>query len=1105
MPQIFDNIDQPLLPALQQTLALSHRADFAVGYFNLRGWHHLADAVGKWEGTPENRARLLVGMQHPAKEDLRELYGIGEGLAVSNAVVERRKKEIARDFHEQLTVGTPTSRDEATLRKLAGQLRSGKLVVKLFLRHPLHAKLYLLHQQNFHVPTVGYMGSSNLTFSGLKGQGELNIDVLDGDAAKKLAKWFEERWADKFSVDVSAELAEIIEASWARETPPPPYHVYLKMAYHLSAEARVGLAQPRKLTGFEGELFDFQMAAVKIAAHHVDKRGGVVIGDVVGLGKTIVASALIRSLEPDLFASLIICPKNLVGMWKKYRRRFGLRSEVLSMSEVLKELPKLQRFPLVVIDESHNLRNREGKTYQAIRDYVERNLSKVVLLTATPYNKTYLDLSAQLRLFVPPDADLGVRPEAYLRTLKDGEFTFNQQHGVPVRSIQAFEHSDQPDDWRELMRLFMVRRTRSFIQNNYAHEDGAGRKYLQFPDGRRSYFPKRLPKALTFALDEANPEDQYARLYAGSVVGVIEALQLPRYGLGNYALDNPQDLSEAEGKQLENLGRAGTRLKGFVKTNLFKRLESSGQVFLQSLERHILRNHVYLYALESGLELPIGTLDADFLEPDYTDRDEDGLFEDESAEAVVDTANPDWANRAARVYQNLRGQARFRWIRGTLFKKTLTRDLKKDADALEGVLRQSGVWNPSQDTKLNALTHLLTQTHPGDKVLIFTQFADTVAYLEENLRARGIVALAGVTGASDDPTALAARFSPESNREEGGPRVALEHELRVLVATDVLSEGQNLQDAFVVVNYDLPWAIIRLIQRVGRVDRIGQASSEIFAYTFLPTEGLERVIRLRQRLLTRLQENAEVVGTDEVFFEDEAARVLYDLYHERPGILDDGDEGEVDLASYAYEIYKRATDADPSLKRIIPALPNVVYSSKAQNDRGVLVYLRTPSGANSLSWTDPAGRTLSESQLEILKAAACEPDTPTAERLANHHELVGAVARRVLEEERSSGGNLGARSSVKFKLFYRLRDYLNRHKTPMFPLSELEAVLEDLLRFPLLERAKEQLGQHLRQDISDANLVEIAVNLRENGSLCEVDGENEEPREPELICSMGLV
>ncbi|GIW56147.1 MAG: hypothetical protein KatS3mg082_2551 [Nitrospiraceae bacterium] len=140
----------------------------------------------------------------------------------------------------------------------------------------------------------------------------------------------------------------------------------------------------------------------------------------------------------------------------------------------------------------------------------------------------------------------------------------------------------------------------------------------------------------------------------------------------------------------------------------------------------------------------------------------------------------------------------------------------------------------------------MSKKHPTDKVLIFTQFADTVRYLDEQLRARGLTKVAGVTGDSDDPTTLAWRFSPVSNDKRD--RVSPNDELRVLIATDVLSEGQNLQDCSIVVNYDLPWAIIRLIQRAGRVDRIGQRAENILCYSFLPADGVERIIRLRSRV-----------------------------------------------------------------------------------------------------------------------------------------------------------------------------------------------------------------------------------------------------------------
>ena len=234
MPRIFDNIESNLLPVLRDTLKVSHRADFCVGYFNLRGWRAVDSVIEPWPGGPRNCCRVLVGMQPPPQEAFRQSFHAGgsfDELDVQTA--ERLKRRLAEEFRDQLTVGAPTNDDEAGLRRLSRQLRANKVVVKLFLRHPLHAKLYLTYRLDPVTPIAGFLGSSNLTFAGLKGQGELNIDVLDQQTCQQLAQWFEDRWQDRWCVDISQELLEIIDESWAREEAPPPYHVYVKIAYHV--------------------------------------------------------------------------------------------------------------------------------------------------------------------------------------------------------------------------------------------------------------------------------------------------------------------------------------------------------------------------------------------------------------------------------------------------------------------------------------------------------------------------------------------------------------------------------------------------------------------------------------------------------------------------------------------------------------------------------------------------------------------------------------------------------------------------------------------------------------------------------------------------------
>ncbi len=1112
MPRIFDNIDQQLLPVLQQTLELSTHSDFCVGYFNLRGWKSIDSYIEKWSGGDGNCCRLLIGMNRLPSEELQDALSLDKQGRMDNETAIRLKKKLAEHFKAQLTYGTPTNDDEEGLKRLAKQIKNNKVVVKLFLKYPLHAKLYLLFRSDPINPVVGYLGSSNLTFAGLSNQGELNIDVMDHDACEKLAGWFKDRWEDRWCIDISKELVDIIENSWARDELIPPYHIYIKIAYHLAQEARAGLSEFRIPRDFGNKLFAFQEAAVKIAAHHLNKRNGVIIGDVVGLGKTLMATALARIFEDDHFLeTLIICPKNLVKMWEGYVHKYRLRAKILSISKVIQQLPELRRYRVVILDESHNLRNRDGSRYRAIREYIQENESKCILLSATPYNKTYLDLSNQLRLFIPEDADIGIRPEVLLNEI--GEIEFVNRHQCPLRSLAAFEKSPYIDDWRELMRLYLIRRTRTFIKNNYAEKDPQnGRQYLKFEDGSRSYFPERIPRTQTFALNANNRENQYARLYADEIVNSINRLSLPRYGIGNYLADSHKTPpGPKETKIIQDLSRAGKRLMGFCRTNLFKRLESSGVAFIQSIERHILRNLVFTHAIENGLDLPLGTQDAEWLDSHlYEDDKEPDMYDVEEPDAAAEFwSKESFVDTAQKIYQRYSTtyEKKFKWLRSDLFIKALHKDLVQDVDILLQILKKAQKWDPSKDAKLNRLEELIQKKHPNEKIIVFSQFADTVYYLNEELKKRGVSQVDAVTGDSEDPTEYVWRFSPGSN--EKPQFCGSSEELRVLIATDVLSEGQNLQDCSIVVNYDLPWAIIRLVQRAGRVDRIGQKSDQILCYSFLPAEGVERIIKLRSRVRQRLRENAEVVGTDEAFFEDDhGGQSLVDLYNEKAGILDGDDDTEVDLASYAYQIWKNAIDADPKLARVVPDLPPVVFSTRdhqpAENaPEGVLVYMRTGEDLDALKWVDKNGNSVTESQYTILKTAECDPQTPAFPHHPEHHTLVQASARMIMDEEKSVGGGLGNKRSARFRAYERMKRYLSEIEGTLFDTDELKKAVDQLYRYPLREYAKDALNRQLRSGADDQTIAELVVSFWNESRLCVVQDEGQ-VSEPKIICSLGL-
>jgi superfamily II DNA or RNA helicase len=1104
MPTIYDNITEFLVTELKDTLSNSYRSDFCVGYFNLRGWRNVVDIIEeKYTGAEDNCCRLIVGMQKPSDEVLKKALANQKEGMTDQAQVIALKKAMAKEFREQLTFGIPKSSDEKGLQKLSKQLKSKKVCVKLYLSHPLHAKLYLAFRDDNKSPVIGYVGSSNLTMSGLEKQGELNVDVVEKDAALKLADWFENRWSDRFALDISDELAKIIDESWAGDKTLPPYYIFLKIAWHLSQEAQTGESNfeiPKEFS----HLLPFQKKAVTLAAQHLYHRNGVMIGDVVGLGKTMTASALAKLFE-DTFVieTLIICPKNLVEMWKDYRHDYHLRANVMSISKINERwLEKERRYRLVIIDESHNLRNKEGKRYGFIRDYIERNETKVILLTATPYNKTFFDLSNQLRLFIPEDLDLGIGPERFLESI-GGQVEYIAKYQTNPFSIAAFEKSEYADDWRDLLKMFLVRRTRSFIKENYAETDESnGRKYLTFDDGTRFYFPKRIPRKIEYNFDKEDPSDIYARLFSQQVVDTINQMSLPRYGLGQFIDDKKTtDASKSESDQLENLTRAGKRLMGFCRTNLFKRLESSGYAFLLSLARHAMRNYVYIHAIENNLDLPIGSQETqvmdEFLEENDEDLKELGLIN-------IYHELEYYAKGAASIYKTMEAHpGKFKWISPRFFKSDLKRKLLKDAELIMQILEIGKKWDATQDKQIDAFEKLCMKKHKGQKILVFTQFADTARYLETELKRRGITDLLCVTGDTENPTEAAYRFSPVSNEVK-----LKKSEVRILITTDVLSEGQNLQDGHIIVNFDLPWALIRLIQRAGRVDRIGQKSPNIFCYSFLPAEGVETIINLRRRLQNRITENSEVVGSDEVFFDGDPVNIR-DLYNEKAGILDEDDGEDVDLTSKAYEIWNQAIKANPELKKKIMNLPNVVYSTKPKPseivNNGVITYHKTAAGTDVLTWLDEHGSVRSRSQNRILKILECALDTPALERLENHHLLVERAVEISAQAQKKTGGHLGKKSSVRYKTYMRLQRYFEESKNTLFENMELKKAIDDIYKYPMQENSKTLINRRLRLGITEGELAEIVINLRSEGRLCLIDeGESTKIKIPQVICSMGL-
>ena len=1095
MPKIYDNKNTSFLSGLADALERSYRSDICTAYFNLRGWKKVANFIDRYNGKDNHQCRLLLGMYTPDYEFRRELMQ-EESRRIDNKKARKLREETIKKFRNQLMMGVPSNEDEKNLRKLVSQIKSKKVIVKCFTRHPLHAKLYLTFNQKEFAKKVGFLGSSNLTYAGLEKNGELNIDVLDQQSCETLSQWFEEKWQDQFSLDISEYIINLIEESWAGEELLLPYHIYMKMAYHLSEDARKGLTDffiPKELKSI---LFDFQSAAVRIATHYVYHKNGVLLGDVVGLGKTLMAITVAKILEEEHgWQSLILCPKNLEKMWEDHRQKYQIRGKVIPISQVLNNLSKLQRHHIVIIDESHNLRNPLGKRYQVIKDYIAQNDSKCVLLSATPYNKIYTDLSSQLGLFIDPDTDLGIRPNRFLKESQQGFQGLSS-------SLKAFEQSHYSEDWQQLMSQFLVRRTRSFIKKNYGEKDTHGRYYLKGSDGDKKFFPERIAKTVKYKIHE-----QYKRFFSQEVVDMINNLKLARYGLSGYKKPNLKGLTQEEEKIFKDLEQSRAHPKGFCRIGLFKRLESSGFAFLKSVQRHILRNCIFIYAIDNKKDLIIKEKNSEIIASAFDDDEEGGMtgYVDENKEETYFLTDFQlFYEKAEAVYKKYQEQnsRSLRWISSSYFTDQLKKDLEEDTRQFIELLKISKDWNPQKDLKIEKLEELLKSELKEKKTLIFTQFRETAEYLQNQLQTRNLKNIALVTGKTDNIQNTINKFSPYSNNFD----VKQSHDLEIdiLVATDVLSEGQNLQDCNIVVNYDLPWAIIKLIQRVGRIDRIGQQANKILCYSFMPDDGLEEQIRLRGRIQNRLKENAEVIGTDEQFFEAEE-RILIDyLYNENSKTLEKEISEDIDLASYALEIWNKGIKKDPSLEEKIKNMPDVVHASKevkdSQSNEEVLLFAKSHIN-NYLLCLDKEGRSVTEDQMAILKKAECQPNTKPLQRTEKHYEIV-RVGLNTIEENlkqlSSQSGSLGTSRNPRRKLFEKL-DGMNEKS------EEIKQIIEDIYRYPFSNEAEQTLKRMFRRKISDKEILKLVYEKHRNETLVNKKESKRIDEKPKIVCSMGLL
>ena len=935
MPQhdIIDNRNEKLIDHILRILPSSERAKFAVGYFFLSGFeplrNHLKD-VGE--------IRLLVGntTNYQTLEQLSEGYKrleLVEEAAnhikfIKRADETRNVNVTAENMKDAIALMDQTDGNEELVVTLVSLIEQKKLKVKVYTKGRLHAKAYIFDykQDGRYEKGIAIVGSSNLTLAGISHNTELNVVVHGEDNHAELSRWFDELWDD--SKDFDESLMVELRSSWAM-APVRPYDIYMKTLYELVRDrleegVAVDILWDDEITS---SLADFQRVAVRQAVQIIREYSGAFVADVVGMGKSFIGAAIIKHFErTDHVRPLIICPATLVDMWETYNEVYQLNARVLSMGylreqeeagrNILLDDVKYRDRDFVLVDESHNFRHHTTQRYEILQAYLSAGRKRCVFLTATPRNKAAMDVYNQIKLFHPDDkTDLPIDPQ-------DLKKYFNM--------IEKNERRLQ-----DLLVHILIRRTRNHILKWYGfdsetHQPVDPNRFDEYRSGKRrayvivagkhQFFPKRELETIEYSIETTyNGLYQRLRGYLGrpknqrNLAGGKE-LKYARYSLWDYVVPEKQ-----KRQPYFDLHRAGANLFGLMRALLFKRFESSVYAFRETLKRMIRIHEGFLQAVEKGI-VPAGD-DAQAI-----------LYESDKFEEA------DLYDALAAASEKYRIE--------DFDKDRLVKDVTHDLRLLQEMLGFVKDITPEKDAKLQTLFKWLKKDALSKgKLLIFTQFADTARYLFDNLNPGAKKdEIEVIYGGDKSKSKVVGRFAPKANPDY--KFLKGEVEINLLVATDILSEGLNLQDGDKMINYDLHWNPVRLIQRFGRIDRIGSESEVVWGYNFLPETELERTLGLHASLRNRIQEIHDTIGEDAQILDktehlnEEAMYAIYEKRSDQFALFEDEGEDLLDL-NEAEEILRQLRKENPAEFERIEQLRDGIRAAKAlQTTRGTFVFCK---------------------------------------------------------------------------------------------------------------------------------------------------------------------
>lgn len=809
--------------------------DCLVGYFYVNGFYKLEDSLEDVE-----KIRILVGMG--VDKRTFELIDKANEFVSQGELKETVKDNIIKD----LDSSDDSKKVEDSVNKFVSWLESGKLEIRAYKKRSIHSKVYIM-TLNSNQMDVGRVitGSSNLTAPGLIGNLEFNVELKDKSDYDEASRIFDKLWNE--SEDVSDDyITTITKDTWLNDT-ITPYELYLKFLYEYFGE-RIDTDITKLDERYKPDRYvqyQYQVDAVIQALNILKEHNGVFISDVVGLGKTYMGTLLIQQLKGK---TLVIAPPALVdsnnpGGWDRILREFDIVPYVKStgMLKQIVEREDLKMFSNVLIDEAHKFRNEDTQQYQYLSEICRGK--KVILVSATPFNNSPNDLKNLIQLF---------QQHSHMSTLPNPEVhdldTYFKNMSNRLKSV------DKDDDFEEYQRVsrevttsirenilehLMVRRTRNDIKKYY--KDDLEKKNVTFPKVNK-------PKAITYEFD-----DDLNEIFDTSLEIITSNITFAKYTpLSDKYFKEPDERYQQSQKMMSN----------FIKILLVKRLESGVASFKKSIDNCV---NIHQQVIETFKK------DGLFITSQNYSKKVVNLLESEDFDTI----------------ETLISKGKARKYKREDFNNRFLTDLEKDLNLFEYIQK---LWadvdtNDKPYPKNQKLVELLNGELKNKKVIIFTEYIDTADYLENKIKSECTEKVLNYTGKSSKED----HDKVIDNFDDNVDKSMQKNDYDILISTDVLSHGVNLHRSNIIINYDIPWNPTKIMQRVGRIDRLSTKFDEIFIYNFFPTAPIEDNIGIEALVQDKINKFISLLGNDSSLLTEEPIE-SYDLFNKLNGDLEDNDE-----------------------------------------------------------------------------------------------------------------------------------------------------------------------------------------------------------------------